>query len=180
MQQRNDPLTNAASTTPDVVLRPAADADSDAIAELWHRGWRDGHLGHVPAALLDHRHLRHFQERVPARLATTTVATLDGRIVGFVTTDADEVEQLYVDAAARGTGIADLLLRRGETVIAAGSERAWLAVAAGNIRARRFYERNGWSDTGPFDYPAEGADGTTVSVPVRRYEKRLAAHFDGQ
>jgi ribosomal protein S18 acetylase RimI-like enzyme len=180
MPMRNDPPTNAAPTTPTIVLRPAADPDGDAIAVLWHRGWRDGHLGHVPADLLAHRHLRDFQERVPARLPTTTVATLDARIIGFVTTHADEIEQLYVDAAARGTGTADMLLRHGETVIAVEFERAWLAVVAGNTRARRFYERNGWSDAGPFDYPAEGADGTTVSVPVRRYEKRLAAHNSGQ
>ena len=44
---------------------------------------------------------------------------------------------------------------------------------AANIRARRFYQCNGWSDTGTFDYNATAADGPTVSLRVRRYEKQL-------
>ena len=48
----------------------------------------------------------------------------------------------------------------------------WLAVVAGNGRARRYYERQGWSDAGPLDYQAETATGP-VPVPVRRYVKRL-------
>ena len=51
-------------------------------------------------------------------------------------------------------------------------DRAWLAVAAGNARARRFYERSGWRDAGAFDYAAEIAGGT-IAVPCRRYERRL-------
>jgi hypothetical protein len=30
-----------------MTLRPAAPADVDAIADMWHRGWLDGHLGHA-------------------------------------------------------------------------------------------------------------------------------------
>lgn len=157
-------------------LRPALDPDIDAIAGLWHRGWRDGHLGKVPTALVRHRQrLADFRPRVPERLDLTTVATIDARVVGFVMVHGDEIEQLYVDAAARGTGIAAALLGHGEQVIGVRFERAWLAVVAGNNRARRFYQRNGWSDTGAFDYPAQAAGDTTIPVPSRRYEKRLAA-----
>lgn len=80
----------------------------------------------------------------------------------------------------RRSGIADALLDHGETVIRAGFDRAWLAVVAGNARARRFYERNGWSDTGAFDYPAFGPDGVPIAVPARRYEKRLTLPSDVQ
>jgi hypothetical protein len=54
-----------------------------------------------------------------------------------------------------------------------GHATAWLAVVAGNARARRFYERRGWSDTGPFNYAAAGEDGP-ISVPSRRYVKHLS------
>ncbi len=70
----------------------------------------------------------------------------------------DEVEQVYVDASARGSGTAATLLDRGEEIVAATYDRAWLAVVAGNVRARRFYERRGWVDAGPFDYSAETDD----------------------
>jgi GNAT superfamily N-acetyltransferase len=154
-----------------VALRPATSADAEAIADVWHEGWRDGHLGHVPKALEPHRSLEHFRERVPPRIPHTTVATLDGVVAGFVTVHGDEVEQLFVARRARGTGLADALLRHAERVIAQRHEVAWLAVVAGNARARRFYERNGWSDAGGFDYQAEIVGGH-LPVPSRRYEKR--------
>jgi ribosomal protein S18 acetylase RimI-like enzyme len=156
-----------------ITLRRAVHADVDAIATLWHRGWRDGHLGHVPTTLLRHRRLVDLRERVPVRLDTTTVATIDSAVAGFVVTHADEIEQLYVDASFRGSGVAHLLLGHGEAVIGTRFDRAWLAVVAGNTRARRFYERNGWSDTGPFDNPAFAGNGQTIPVPARRYEKPL-------
>ena len=39
---------------------------------------------------------------------------------------------------------------------------------AGNARARRFYEREGWRDEGHVDYAAEGPDGPIV-VSTRLY-----------
>jgi hypothetical protein len=57
-------------------LRPATPDDIDAIAEVWHAGWPEGHLGHVPEALLLHRRLADFRARVPALLDRTTVATI--------------------------------------------------------------------------------------------------------
>jgi ribosomal protein S18 acetylase RimI-like enzyme len=157
-----------------LTLRAAAPDDIDVIAHVWHRGWRDGHVGHVPEALLPHRDLASFLRRVPERLPSTTLATLDGGVVGFVVLCGDELEQLYVDAGARGSGAAVALIRHGERTIAQRFERAWLAVAAGNARARRFYAREGWSDAGPFDYAAQVAGGS-IAVPCHRYEKYVAA-----
>lgn len=166
-------MTYEAVTARSAMLRPATAADVEAIATIWQRGWRDGHLGHVPTILLRHREPGYFLERVPARLDTTTVATIDADPVGFVVTHDDEIEQLYVDVSARGSGVADALLQQGETVISARHDRAWLAVVAGNTRARRFYERSGWADTGAFDHLAHATGDTTVSVPALRYEKHL-------
>jgi ribosomal protein S18 acetylase RimI-like enzyme len=156
-----------------LALRPAVPEDGEAVAAVWHAGWADGHLGHVPRALAAHRTLDDFRRRVPSRLAQTTVAVCDGRVVGFVMLHADEVEQVYVAREARGGGVADALLLHAEQEVARRAPVAWLAVAAGNARARRFYERNGWIDEGPFDYAAEVAGGT-MAVPCRRYVKRVA------
>ena len=158
---------------PGCTLRQAEAGDVEAIAEIWHRAWGDGHLGHVPDELLPHRTHRHFLERVPPRIPGTTVATLDGRVVGFVTIHDDELEQIFVAAEARGGGVASALLAAGEARIAREQPRAWLAVVAGNARARRFYERSGWRDAGALDYAAE-IPGGTPPVPCRRYEKELA------
>jgi GNAT superfamily N-acetyltransferase len=153
-------------------LRPAAIDDQEAIATLWERGWQEAHLQHVPATLVAHRRLVDFHARVPERIPTTTVATIHERVGGFVTVHDDEIEQLYVDARARGTDVAAALLTHGEQVIATRFAVAWLGVVPGNARARRFYERQGWRNAGAFDYGAQTGEGT-IAVPCLRYEKRL-------
>jgi ribosomal protein S18 acetylase RimI-like enzyme len=81
-------------------------------------------------------------------------------VAGFVVVVDDEVEQVYVDRRWRGRGVAELLLRHAEAVIGQGGRRtAWLAVVAGNTRARRFYARLGWQDRGSFTYQAPDGDG---------------------
>lgn len=160
------------------ILRAATAADADDIARVWHRGWHDGHVGHVPDAILAHRSLDAFRDRVPARIAIATVAMIDARLAGFIMVHDDEVEQIYVAADARGSGIAVALLEHGERAIAARFDVAWLAVVEGNVRACRFYARHGWSDAGAIDYQAQIAGGT-FAVPSRRYEKRLGARSAG-
>ena len=165
-------MTTAAPLAPQATLRAATADDIEAIARVWHDGWRDGHVGHVPAALHRHRRLTDFRRRVPALLDITTVATNGSRVVGLVVVRADEIEQLYVDQRARGGRTAAALLRHGEELISLRFDRAWLAVVAGNTRARRFYARHGWRDTGAINHPAPIAGGT-ISVEALRYEKRM-------
>jgi GNAT superfamily N-acetyltransferase len=159
---------------PTVTLRQASADDAPAIADIWHLGWRDGHLGFVPQELIAARHEGSFRTRAAQRVGDTTVAVVDGKVAGFVMVVGDEVEQVYVAASHRGTGVADALLTEAERqVTRAGHSSAWLAVVAGNARARKFYERRGWSDGGPFTYAAAREDGP-IAVPARRYVKRLS------
>jgi GNAT superfamily N-acetyltransferase len=154
-------------------IRPAQLSDHEGIARVWHQGWSDGHSGNVPDALVQYRRLENFQELVGARIGFTTVATTAGDdVIGFVTVIDDEVEQIYVAAEARGGGVATVLLEHAESVIAKAYDRAWLAVVSGNGRARRFYEKQGWVDSGSLDYHAETRDGRLL-VPCRRHERSL-------
>jgi ribosomal protein S18 acetylase RimI-like enzyme len=156
-----------------VALRAAQADDAGDIAEIWHRGWQDAHLGFVPQELVDVRTEASFRARASERIADTTVATIDGAVAGFVMVVDDEVEQVYVAAAYRGTGVAKLLIGEAERQVRAnGHGKAWLAVVAGNARARAFYERAGWVDEGLFDYAAATEDGP-VAVPCQRYTKLL-------
>ena len=154
---------------PDATLRPATRADVEPVARIWREGWRDGHLGHVPAALVEVRTPESFAQRADDRVADTTVAVVDGDIAGFTMVTGDEVEQVYVSRSHRGSGIAAQLLDDARRTIGdAGHPVAWLAVATGNERARRFYERCGWTDEGEFDYAAATDTGSTP-VPCHRY-----------
>jgi GNAT superfamily N-acetyltransferase len=154
-------------------LRPATPEDADAVAEIWRLGWRDGHEGLVPQELVEARTDETFRTRAADRVEDTTVAVVDGAIAGFVMVVGDEVEQVYVSAPHRGTGVAGALLEEAERHVRAnGHSEAWLAVVAGNARARAFYERSGWRDDGPFVYSATTEAGP-VDVPCHRYAKRV-------
>jgi len=160
----------------DPILRPATTADVDAIADLFHRGWHDVHPGLVPDGLTEGRTPAAFHDRVAQRVANTdetTVAEVDGRVAGFVMNAGSEAEQVYVDRAFRGSGIAAILLTEAERQIAAGGhDVAWLAVVRGNDRAQAFYAKQGWVDEGDVDYPVSALGEEFIS-PCRRLTKRV-------
>ena len=156
-----------------ITLRSACADDVTAISRIWYEGWCDGHLGHVADDLVTARTAESFDVRAAQRVNDTTVAIVGDHVVGFVMVVDDEVEQVYVSREHRGSGVAAVLLAEAERLVRVnGHQRAWLAVVAGNTRARNFYERNGWIDEGLFDYPAAGGD-EPISVPAHRYVKRL-------
>jgi GNAT superfamily N-acetyltransferase len=151
-------------------LRPGTAGDAAAVAAIWEAGWRDAHVGHVPDELVQVRTSDSFRTRAVDRVGDTTVAVVDSQVAGFVMVipGSDEVEQVYVAAAHRGSGVAGLLLAEAERQVAAGGHRqAWLAVVVGNARAKRFYERQGWSDDGPFDHAAP-VEGGSILVHCHR------------
>ena len=157
----------------DVVVRPATDGDATAVAEIWHEGWPDGHLGHVPPALVEVRTEESFHQRAAERVAHTTVAVAGDEVAGFVMVVDDEVEQVYLSRRYRGSGIAARLLTEADRQVRhSGHTSAWLAVVEGNVRARAFYERTGWVDDGPFVYAAHTEEGD-MDIPCRRYIKRV-------
>jgi ribosomal protein S18 acetylase RimI-like enzyme len=156
-----------------LTIRPAHDGDAPTVAAIWYDGWRESHLGNVPDELAAVRTEESFGDRAQRHLADTLVALVDDKVAGFVMVVDDEVEQVYVSADHRGSRVANALLSEAERLVKdTGYDRAWLAVVAGNARARRFYERNGWVDEGPFAHQAP-TDGGPIAVPAHRYVKRV-------
>lgn len=158
------------------MLRPATTDDVEAIADLFHRGWHDAHPGNVPDGLTERRTRDAFGDRVARRVAETdetTVAEVDGVVAGFIMIAGDEVEQVYVDRAFRGSEVSGVLLSEAERQIAAGGfDLAWLAVVVGNDRAQAFYRRRGWADDGDLPYPVTALGKQFIS-PCRRFTKRV-------
>ncbi len=153
--------------------RQAVAADLAPLARLWWQGWTDAHAAISPPALVRLRTLESFFERLAAAHSRVRVIGPTGAPVGFHLINGDELNQFYVAASARGTGVAAALMADAEACLAALCvETAWLACAVGNPRAARFYEKCGWSRVGARRHLAETSAGP-IPLDVWRYEKRL-------
>jgi GNAT superfamily N-acetyltransferase len=154
-------------------IRQADISEVDTLARLWYDGWQDAHAQILPADLASLRTLQSFGERLRALLSDVRVVGPSGSPVGLCIVNGDELNQLYVSANARGTGVAARLLADGEARIRAnGVKRAWLACAIGNERAARFYEKNGWQRVNNEVIHLETPKGI-FSLEVWRYEKSV-------
>lgn len=157
-----------------IEIRNADISEATSLAKMWFDGWHDAHASLVPEQLTRLRTLEDFDDRIRRGLANIRVAGAVGEPTGFYIVSGDELNQLYVNKAVRGSGIARSLISDAELRIAEhGHKIAWLACGIGNVRAARFYEKCGWHLEKTFTYESETPDGT-FKLDVWRYEKRLA------
>jgi GNAT superfamily N-acetyltransferase len=157
-----------------VKVRDARPGEVPALARVWYDAWQDAHASILPADLRRLRTLESFAARLAAALPGVRVVGAPGVPVGFCIAHGTELQQLFVAASARGTGVATALVADAEArLAAAGVEIAWLGCAIGNERAARFYERRGWRRAGTVTLRLETSAGP-FPLEVWRYEKRLS------
>ncbi len=146
-------------------------ADALAIATVYVRSWQAAFVGLVPQSYLNALDPDALVGTWQTTLASTdwprrgVFVLLDGepaggRVCGFVclspSRDADadpevvgEIQTLYLEPEAFGTGCAVLLLTAAvDELRSAGFRCAGLWALGTNGRARRFYERHGWQADG--------------------------------
>ena len=149
-----------------VTLRRAGPDDAEALAHLHLDVWDDAYTGLMPQSILDDRR-EQVAERVarwqrdPRRPTTATcspwgrtawsASPAPGPAATTTWTSTSSCRPLYVRKALWGTGVGYALL---ETAI--GDRAAYLWVLAGNDRAIRFYERQGFRLDGTEDEHDEG------------------------
>ena len=155
-------------------VRTAEAADVEALARLWWTGWHDAHAAILPAELTRLRTVDSFRERMREVLPTVRTVGPPGRPIGFHYVREDELNQFYLAAEARGSGVAGPLLADAEALLSArGVETAWLACAIGNLRAARFYEKSGWR-LAETTRVLTGTSAGPYPLDIWRYEKRLS------
>ena len=146
-------------TASKLLIRPATADDAEELVRANEAAWNAG-MAQVADKKLGE--LAPFEGRVSRyREAIAAVppgmrlwvAERDGRIVGHATVAVDktlgELSALYVVPEEWGSGVAGAL--HDEAVVGMrelGATEATLWVVEGNTRARRFYEREGWSADG--------------------------------
>ena len=164
-----------------VVVRDAIPGDADAMGVIHVRAWQAAYRGAMPDEYLDGldpadraRMWRDGMTRRPER--PPLVAEVDGVVVGHAacgaTDDPEGAGELYsvnVDPDRWGSGAGRALITEVERRLSRDHDVAVLWVVPANARARRFYERAGWS----VDGAERTADVLGVSVPEVRYRKVL-------
>ena len=138
-----------------MTVRPAVEADAEAIGAVYVAAWRSAYAGLLPAALLANmsplRLARRFRADIAARGRTVLVAEAEGAVVGFCTANANrrpgladaEVETLYVLDDHRDAGLGSALLRAAASRLEErGCRNLFLWVLRDNP-SRWFYERLG-------------------------------------
>lgn len=147
----------------DLSVRPPTPQDAARIAEVHIAAWRAAYADVMPADYLAGLNVRRATDRWtedldrPTDGVTSLVGEIDGTIQAISTVgpfrDRDAVDdpsgELWMINAhpdAFGTGIATALHRRAlDRLRSDGHHRAALWVVDDNPRARRFYEREGWT-----------------------------------
>ncbi len=126
-------------------LRPYRPADEDMAIELWRRTWQLVYPAIDFSSRLEWWRQRWRDQIVPT--ATITVAEANGGMVGFVTVDPRtlDLDQMVVATQAWGSGVAAALLAEAKRVSPNGLD---LHVNKDNIRAVRFYEKQGFVISG--------------------------------
>ena len=132
-------------------VRVAREDDAAGLVRAHEEAW-DATLAPLAGAAL--AELAPFDARVerarasladPPEDAQAWVAERGGEIAGMATARGDELRDLYVVPTAWGTGVAQALMHAALAWIAGrGAQDVFLWVAEENVRARRFYEREGW------------------------------------
>ena len=168
-----------------VTVRPARVADAPAMGRLHVRAWQAAYRGHMPDEYLDG--LRATEraagwERSLGRerpRGAVLVAEQDGEVVGFAALGpspdpegAGELFSINVDPDHWGTGAGRALLEAAHDELARlGFSETVLWVLPANARARRFYERAGWTCDGT----ERTVDALGATVPEVRYRRRSSS-----
>jgi ribosomal protein S18 acetylase RimI-like enzyme len=140
----------------DVIVRDATTADSPAVARVHINSWRFAYRGIMPDEVLDGLTIEERTGQWNARIVDwdVFVAVDGGRVAGFceLLRRIDQppyIRALYIDPADLRRGLGTLLVNEAARRLrAAGEAEVTLQVVTQNKRARDFYRRSGFVETG--------------------------------
>ncbi|ACV09324.1 GNAT family N-acetyltransferase [Jonesia denitrificans] len=143
-----------------ITVRHAQHSDASAIARIHIMSWRQAYSGYISNDYLDQLDVderENMWRDVLAMEDTTVFLAENGRVLGFASIGAAKDEDaepgdlqlytMYLDPEAWGLGVAKELMHHADSLIPEGHAMT-LWVFEKNDRARRFYERHGFTHDG--------------------------------
>jgi len=131
-----------------ISIRKAETADARRLADIAYRAWETGIFPLLSAQPgLKETEQRRLAHAVAETLSRIIVAEVDGVVVAWCSRAARRayIPYLFVMPELQGHGLGSMLLRRMESILELeGAERVQLETPADNVRAVRFYERQGY------------------------------------
>lgn len=138
---------------PAQILRAATSRDIAPLAALAHRAYAAAFAGILSPAELAERPESYFADRFALTLPKVTLLEVEGRLAGFAMLSESHIDMLFLDPDRTGRGLGAGLL---DHLVARGART--LECFADNLRARRFYERHGWTLDAAYHRPYLGRD----------------------
>ena len=168
-----------------IVVRHAVLADADEIGDAHAEAWRVAYADLFEPDVLD-RAVDDRRKRWPTVMeadwfayTTLLVAERDGRVQGFAhfgpcveDPDVGEIYGFYLHPDAWGSGAAAELMREALTTFSStGCRRVRLWTHPGATRARAFYAKSGFRETGRAQQGDDLLEGT--SAPEIEYARSI-------
>lgn len=151
-----------------MIVRRAVPADAEAAARVH---WLSSNTAYGRDDPFERR-LATTQEAFELDHVRLYVAEEGDTTIGVAIVGNTELYALYVHPDWWGAGAGQLLMERAEAQLALTCDEAELTVLADNPRARRFYERNGWTLGGLVTEPHFGGVPTEVAKYRKRFQRR--------
>ena len=168
------------------MIRRALTEDAAAVGHIHVESWKVAYRGQLPDEYLDgldatrSRRAPIWQRAIDSPAQRVFVAVRDGIVVGFVSVgapddkalaaDVGELYAIYVHPNAWDIGAGRALMSSAVHALRElGYAGAVLWVLGSNERARRFYERAGWSTDGA----TKVEERPGVALHEVRYARRL-------
>ena len=164
------------------IVRDATPEDAESIGQAQAEAWRIGYDELFPPAVLEaavdlRRRMWVGLVGDPALGGTLLVAEQAGEVVGFIhfgpaagNDEIGEVHGLYVLPSSWGRGTAQALMDRAAASLAESFTLAILWTHAKAERARRFYAKSRWTETGN---QRQETTWDGVAFPAVEYERVL-------
>lgn len=164
-------------TMSEPIIRPATDADANALAVIGRQTFidtfvaADGFAIPYPAddleAFLEASfHPDAIRSKLNEPGAAWWVAERDGELLAFANTGPNtlphpdarpshaELRRLYVSKAAQGLGLGTKLLAMALEWMEANTDGPlWIGVWSGNLKAQKLYAAYGFEKAGEYEYP---------------------------